>query len=121
MNALCCQTVWDLSSALTWQHAFSVSGVTLAANREPNPGELTVGAYACVCYLIHTKAIAFIYRHKEKKCLSTQITCLFSKMCKIFKTKKLMIFKICLIKDIYIYIKKKKKKLLTRFKNSAQS
>jgi hypothetical protein len=39
MNALCCQKVWDPSSALTWQHAFSVSGVTLAANRLPKPGK----------------------------------------------------------------------------------
>ena len=31
--------VWDPSSALTWQHAFSVSGVTLAANRLPKPGK----------------------------------------------------------------------------------
>ena len=35
----------------------------------------------------------------RKKCLSTQITCLFSNMCKIDKTKQLMNFKICLIKD----------------------
>ena len=47
MNSLCCQKVWDLSSELTWQHAFSVSGVTLAANRDQNPGKLTVGAYPC--------------------------------------------------------------------------
>ena len=36
MNALCCQKVWDLSSALTWQHVFSVSGVTLAKTWGPN-------------------------------------------------------------------------------------
>ena len=48
MNALCCQKVWDLSSAFTWQHAFSVSGVTLAANQLPNLGKLTVGVYPSV-------------------------------------------------------------------------
>ena len=47
MNALCCQKVWDLSSELTWQHAFSVSGVTLTPNWDQNPGKLTVGAYPC--------------------------------------------------------------------------
>ena len=48
MNALCCQKVWDLSSELTWQHAFSVSSITLAANWDQNPGKITVGAYPCV-------------------------------------------------------------------------
>ena len=41
MNPLGCQKVWDLSGVLMWQHAFSVSGVTLAANREPNPNGKT--------------------------------------------------------------------------------
>ena len=46
---------------------------------------------------------------QRKKCLSTQITCLFSNMCKIVKTKQLMNFKICLIKNIYNIQKEKEK------------
>ena len=60
MNALCCQKVWDLFSGLTWQHAFSVLGVTLAANQEPNPGKLTVGAYPC-----DAQALAFFQAHAQ--------------------------------------------------------
>jgi len=69
MNALCSQKVWDLSSELTWQHAFSVSGVTLAANRDQNPGKLTVGAYPRVRRLgLFTTKSAFDKKPQLKTC-----------------------------------------------------